>query len=177
MVSDIKAYPTKTGAMMYAMVVDGNRYGVGNKPPAAKPGDTVSFTATQNGNFLNADVKTLTVVANAAAAVASAGGLSKPVGTASGDYKQDVISRQAAYNTAIAFVQLAVDAGAIPGVGPKTSAVEKYSLLEAMVDQKAEELLQINTDGKTTFPASRNKPAAVASGSDIPPDSGVTGWE
>jgi hypothetical protein len=169
MVSEIKAFPTKTGAMMYTMIVDGNRYGCGNKPPSAKAGDTVSFTATQNGNFLNADTRTLSVVANAAAAVQQVGGLAKPAATAGGDYKQDVISRQSSYNTAIAFVAAVVAAGALPGTTAKTTPAEKYALLEALVDEKAAEFLLTNTEGKTKFKPRAAKPVAgaVSSSSDV----------
>lgn len=169
-VSEIKAFPTKTGAMMYTLIVDGTRYGCGNKPPAAKAGDTVSFTATQNGNFQNVDVRTLVVQASAAAV-----GLAKPVATAGGDYKQDVISRQSSYNTAIAFIQAVVAAGAIPGTTAKTTPAEKYDILTALVDEKAAELLLINTEGKTSFKPRPPKPAPPGQPSE--PGATSTEWE
>lgn len=127
---------------MYSIKVDGVMYGTGSVEPKAGVGDTVAFVVTENGKYKNADMKTFSVEAGAPVRAPAASG-----GNSYND-RQPVIARQSALNSAIAFVQMIVDAGALPGTTAKSTPDEKYGIAEALVNEKAEEFYECSTDGR-----------------------------
>lgn len=109
----------------YDIQVAGQWYGYGFFKPNAKEGDYVTFTVSQNGNFKNVERGTLKVgkapkdYSETKTAVKAAVG--------SYDARQDTISRQAASNTAIAWVNTLLAAGALPAA-PKTKGAFQAAL-------------------------------------------------
>ena len=110
----------KVGAQQktaYDMQIAGQWYGYGFFAPKAKEGDYVTFSATQNGNFWNIDRGSMKVGKAPAEAAKPSGNVRAAVNTF--DARQDAISRQAASNTAIAWITVLQTAGALP-TGSKT---------------------------------------------------------
>lgn len=155
-VDAVKDFPTRTGATMYSLIVDGGRYGCGSRKPACKPGDTVTFDMVQKGEYKNIEMSTLVVEAGVPrqpARSSSGGGFS--------DNRQETISKQAALNTAISFVKMVVDAGALPGTTAKLSAEDKYGIIEGLVDRKVQEFYEFSTGSALAEgPSKQEAPAA-----------------
>lgn len=112
----------------YDLNVNGQWYGYGFYAPKASEGDYVTFEATQNGNFHNVERGTLKVgkAPPEEAKRAVQANVKQAVG--SYDARQDAISRQAASNTAIAWLTLLHAAGALP----LSTSKSKGSQQEAM---------------------------------------------
>lgn len=117
---DIQSRTVAGGKTAYDIVVAGQKYGAGFFKPKANVGDYVTFVEVANGNFKNVERGTLKASANkpagyaepsAAPAAASKSGVRAAV--TSFDTRQDAISRQAASNTAIAWVTFLQNAGAL----------------------------------------------------------------
>lgn len=141
-VESIKDFPSPRGTM-YSIKVNGVMYGTGSVQPKAGVGDTVAFEVTENGKYKNANMKTFSVEAGApVGAPTSTGG-----GGSSYSDRQPVIARQAALNTAVAFLEVVVAAGALP-VPAKASSEEKYGILEALRNELAEEFYIASTEGR-----------------------------
>lgn len=124
---------TKTA---YNIVVGGQSYGAGLFKPKVNEGDYVTFVAESNGNFLNVERGTLKTgkapAGEAKQAVATA--VKQAVGGY--DARQDAISRQAASNTAIAWVTLLHNAGALPtGAKSKGSQQEALDIIRAQYEK------------------------------------------
>lgn len=139
-VEAIKEFPYN-GKVMYSLKVNGEMYGTGSVKPKAGVGDTVAFEVKENGKYKNADMKTFSVEAGApvGASAPTSGGKRDWVDT------QPVIERQSALNSAIGFLNVVVAAGAIPGTTTKSTADEKYGILEALLTEKAEEFHAAST--------------------------------
>lgn len=112
---DVQARTVAGGKTAYDIVVAGQKYGAGFFKPKANVGDYVEFTASQNGNFRNVERGTLKVSANKAPATEAAiqRGSTVKAAVSSFDTRQDAISRQAASNTAISWVEFLFQAGAL----------------------------------------------------------------
>lgn len=102
---DIRSRNTSVG-QMYDVVVDGNTYGNGKYAPRGiSVGDTVSFDCEVRGNYKNVAKGTLRKVDAAAASPSTISGTAPLRDLPPTDAeKQTIISRQAAMNTAVAFV-------------------------------------------------------------------------
>lgn len=114
--------PQKKNA--YDMQVGGQWYGYGFFAPKAKEGDYVTFTGVQNGNFWNVERGSLKV--GKAPKEDTKPAVRQAVN--SFDARQDAISRQAASNTAIAWLGLLHAAGALPISASKTKGAQQEAL-------------------------------------------------
>jgi hypothetical protein len=139
-VEDVYSFDSKVGKL-YGIMVDGEKYGTYKTKPDCSAGDTVSFRFKVSGDYNNIDTKTLEITAGVPTA-----GLAKPSGGAFKD-KQEVISRQSALNSALAFVQILVDADAVPGVAKATKSDDKFSILRGIVAETAEEFYTASMAG------------------------------
>lgn len=130
--------------VMYSIKVNDTLYGMGSNKPKCNVGDTVSFSYTEKGQYKNVDTKAgIEILAGPPAAQQSSGG-----GGSGYQDKQVVISRQSALNSALQFVEILVAADAVPGVGKTTKVEDKYSILEHLVNEKAEEFYVANMAGQ-----------------------------
>jgi hypothetical protein len=127
---------------MYNVEVDGRKYGFGKYPPKNfAVGDYVEFNVdSTNPRFPKMDYKTVKVIPEPADAPAPAprtasGGFGKSYGGYNDDKRQEVISRQAARNSAIAaFAELrALDALPVPAKTAK--AADKFDLYIGIIDE------------------------------------------
>jgi hypothetical protein len=132
----------KNGKVFYSIkMADGTLYGTGVKKPAVSNGDHITFEATQNGKYWNADANTIQIVPQPAAQTADATPARSQSRNDDGREKywqdkaknditnQRVISRQACNNTAVQLVtaMLAKDLVALPAKkGDAATAVEAY---------------------------------------------------
>lgn len=128
---DILEKDTKAGKMYDLVFSDGTKVGAGKYPPKnLEKGGYYNYEFTVNGNFKN-------LTSGSMSKIAAPQGIAAPAAPAPSTTSyggrtastQDVISRQAAANTAIEFVRLLVEADALPI--PKTAKSDrKADLLE-----------------------------------------------
>lgn len=113
-IQDIRSRSTSVGEM-YDIVVDGNTYGVGKYAPrGVTRGDTVSFTSEARGNYKNVAKGTLRKVEAMEAPKAISGDAPLRALPPTDAERQGIISRQAALNTAVAFVSALTAAECVP---------------------------------------------------------------
>lgn len=132
---------TKTA---YDIYVNGQKYGAGLFAPKAKEGDYVTFEANQSQYGWDVVARTLRVGKapdgeQAAPPVSRSAG-----GVPSFDKKQDAISRQAASNTAIAFMQLLAAQDALPVPASKSKG-DKQAVLETLLQGYEKRFYEANT--------------------------------
>ena len=143
-IQQIKTKQTKIGTM-YDIQVNGDFWGVGKYAPKAKEGDYVTFTPEYNGNFKNVERGTLKVSANKPANTGNAQASSNVrAASNSFDARQDAISRQAASNTAIAWLTMLHTAGALP-VSTSKSKGGQQEALDVLRRQYEKEFYEANT--------------------------------
>lgn len=131
------------GRTAYNIKVAGESYGAGLYAPKAKEGDYVRFNVDMNGRYKNVARNSLKVSKNKppAEAVAAA-----KAGPAAGGYdnRQDIISRQAAMNSALAFMELLhkTEGLAIPASGSKD---KKEAAAVALLQGYIKDFYEMNT--------------------------------
>lgn len=157
--------------VMHNIEVDGKTYGCGKFPlKGVREGDYISFDAIQKGRFFQVDYKTVQKLAEPPAS--AAGPSSSPSlvrGPTKGYYpeeeRQKVISRQAARNAALTFVQLAQAEGALEI--PKTAkAGAKFDLLLGIVDEITERFNAYAMTGKNKDVEAEDEPKAAGAPDD-----------
>jgi hypothetical protein len=147
-VQAINAKPVSGGKTAYDIVVAGQSYGVGLYAPKCKIGDYVKFEIDDSRGYKNVARNSLKVSANKppAEAMEQAAATAPSVSTTGGtvDHRQEVISRQAASNTAIEFMKVlsANDALGLPKTDTKGKRME---VLEAMLAKYTQEFYEKNT--------------------------------
>lgn len=114
----------------YSIIIDDVFYSTYTTKPKCNEGDTITMNFTKRGRFCNADPKSIEINDAAPAAVASseAGG--------KGKNKQDIIQYQAARNTAMEFLKITLEQGAVK-LSAKQDAKydELMGLLHEVTDQ------------------------------------------
>ena len=145
-VEEVTQFNSSAG-LLYGIKVNGENYGTYKTKPACNKGDTVSFRFKANGNYKNVDMKTLEIQAGVPQVQTVLGPLSVPAPREPYVDKQPIIARQAALNTAVAFLDVLVAAGAVPGIGKTTKPEEAYGILEALLNEKADEFYTASMAG------------------------------
>lgn len=132
---------------MYDIKVNGTKYGAGKfKPKGVAKGDYVKFTAEQRGQYWNVKgaIQKLDKPAGVAAPARSSGSVG-------GDDRQVVISKQAALNTSLAFVEVLTAHGAVP-MPAKIAQDKKADLLERIVFDYAAKFYKFSTGNDLEIP-------------------------
>ena len=144
-IQQLKSKQTKIGEM-WDINVNGDWFGVGKYKPKAKEGDYVTFTPEYNGNFKNVERGTLKVSQNKPSNAGSSSSTQQAVRSASNsfDARQDAISRQAASNTAIAWLTLLNTAGALP-IATSKSKGSQQEAMDVIRRQYEKEFYEANT--------------------------------
>lgn len=145
-----------TVGKMYDINVDGTKIGVGKFKPKVNVGDYVEATYTEKGQYKNLDRNGLRVMA------APANGGPKPSASGSSpgyDNRQDTISKQAASNTAIAWINTLMTADALPVV--KAAKDKKADLMDELRLKYTAEFFQLATGNEMLLPE-LDKAAATA---------------
>lgn len=132
---------TKTA---YDIYVGGQKYGAGLWAPKAKEGDYVTFNANPSQYGFDVERGTLKVgkAPKGAAEAATKAAVKTAVG--SFDARQDAISRQAASNTASAWVSFLHQAGALPISASKSKGAQAEAL-DVIRRQYEKEFFEGNT--------------------------------
>ena len=130
---EVKTKQTSAGEMYDLLFDNGEKVGVGKfKPKNAEPGKYYEYEVKMNGTFKNLAPGSLKqVVAPPASSPQPVSG-AKPAGGGGYDARQDTISKQAAFNTAIALVKLMQDADALP-IPASVKKDKKADAIEAIV--------------------------------------------
>lgn len=176
-VQEIQTRSVAGGKTAYNIVVAGQSYGAGLYAPKASVGDYVEFTVDEARGYKNVARGTLTVQKNkggaSAAAPAAAPVAAKPAAV-NYDARQDTISRQAAANTALQFLNLAVSTGALelPKSGKKGAQLDA---LETIVHEYTASFYERATgtvykDISPNAPEESDTPADVAEDAGLPED-------
>ena len=153
-VESIKTFDAAGGKTMYNLTVGGERYGFGSNKPNCNEGDTIEFEYESKGQYKNGNSKSVTVVAKSTGAASSGGGsYGKTPAT------QTTISKQAALNSALAFVNILVAAEAVPGVTKTAKSEDKYGILESLVVEKTHEYYAQSTGTEWPEEEVDSKPA------------------
>lgn len=143
-VEEVTSFNSSAGTL-YGIKINGENYGTYKTKPNCNKGDTVSFRFKANGNYKNVDMKTLEIQAGVPQATPE---LARPAPPREPYVdKQPIIARQAALNTAVAFLDVLVAAGAVPGIGKTTKPEEAYGILEALLNEKADEFYTASMAG------------------------------
>lgn len=140
---------------MYNVKVNGKSYGHGKAEPKFEVGDYISFDVEKRGRFENMVSRSIRVLdeppASAPAPQPSYGGGGKRQWNAGNDdKKQEAISKQAARNTAIEFMNLLASQDALP-VGKTAKPEAKYTALRGILERLTEEFY-LYSQGKAAKP-------------------------
>jgi hypothetical protein len=137
-VTKLGSRPTQFGEM-YFMEVAGQMVGVGKYPPKVNEGDYIRVPIERKGNYINlAKGGKPEKISAEDAPAQSAPAAGKSYTPYNDDKRQEVISRQAARNTAMQFLNLLVTQEAV--TFPKTAAPDKRAaILRAHLEKLTEE--------------------------------------
>lgn len=130
-IQEIQTKSVAGGRTAYGVVVGGQAYGAGLYAPKAKVGDYVEFGVDESRGYKNIERNTLKVLPykpSPEEKAAAAAPVSKPAAS-SYDARQDAISRQAASNTALAYLQLQQAVGALPLPSKKADVAQALDAL------------------------------------------------
>jgi hypothetical protein len=134
-VTNIRERDTAVGTM-YDVEINGKLFGAGKYAPKCKVGQYVKFEAKYNGKYANVGGKIQIIDASEAGpapAAASSGGGGRSY-QANDDKRQEIISRQAARNTAVAFLQILADKDAIPMPASAKTPAQRFEVLATFLD-------------------------------------------
>lgn len=151
-VQDIRSRTTSYGEM-YDVVVDGNSYGNGKySPRGITTGDTVEFDVEIKGNFKNIAPRSLRKVDPSRVPQQSAQSIEQKVRSMppSDAQKQQIISRQAALNTAVAHVSAMLRAECVP---LPNKVADRMSYVNSLVLAFASGFHNISVGSPITYPA------------------------
>lgn len=139
-VTKISVFDSSYGPM-HNVTVDGETYGFGKVRPSFSEGAKVAFEWTAKGKYKNADPKTVEVLekvsSTPAAAPAKGSYNSSRFDPETEKKRQDIISRQAAANTAVATFNALAALDLLP-IGKSGKASDKYDAALAVLDELAD---------------------------------------
>ena len=165
---------TKVGDMFDLVFTNGDRLGAGKYlPKNAVPGKYFNYEVETNGNFKNLARNSLVegkAPEGAAASAASSAAPARASGGNSYDSRQDVISKQAAFNTSIAFVKLLAESDALP-IAASVKAAKKADAIEAIVLDYASKFHKRSTGTALNF-----DDEALAAVGDLSEVDAATSW-
>lgn len=171
-IQDISSRGVSGNRTAYGLVVDGENYSVGlYAPRGVAVGDNVEFEVEVNGQYRNVAKGTLRKAYGAAASPAP---IDQPMPTSAPSTKpfvsdtdrQSIISRQAALNTALSYVNILLETESVPL--PKTAA-DRLAFIESLVFDSTAKFHKFSTGNDVEIPEyvgagskkSAKKPAAA----------------
>lgn len=130
----IEEKQTSAGKMYDFVFSDGNKVGAGKFPPKGfAVGDYVNYDVTMRGQYKNLAAGSMSKATPPAGVPAPSAAPARPASNyVSGDKRQETISKQAALNTALTFVNLLQSAEALP-MKKTTKTDAKADILEEIV--------------------------------------------
>ena len=162
---------TKVGDMFDLVFTNGDRLGAGKYlPKNAVAGKYFNYEVETNGNFKNLARNSLVEGKAPEGQTAAAAVPSRAAGGNSYDSRQDVISKQAAFNTSIAFVKLLAESDALP-IAASVKAAKKADAIEAIVLDYASKFHKRSTGTALNF-----DDEALAAVGDLSEVDAATSW-
>lgn len=147
-VQEIQTRSVAGGKIAYNIVVGGQSYGAGLYAPKCKEGDYVKFGVDESRGYKNVERGTLKVSKDKPPAEAvAAAAATAPKQTSTGgsvDTRQDIISRQSATNSAIAFLAVAQAADAL-GLPKTDTKGQRIAALDQLLAKYTQYLYESNT--------------------------------
>lgn len=135
-IQEIQTKQTSVGPMYDLVMSDGNRVGAGKfRPKGVDQGDYVNYDIVMRGQYMNLAPGSLSKApapAGVAAPAANAAPAQSRPAYQSNDKRQEVISKQAALNTALTFVNLLSSNEALP-LTKSVKADKKADIIEEIV--------------------------------------------
>lgn len=171
-VNEILKKDTKAGTMYDFVLSDGNKVGAGKFPPKnIEVGDYIEYDVSMNGNFKNFAPGSVSKLDKPAGVTPPS---AKPGFVPQGDKRQEVISKQAAVNTALAFVTLLSQNDALP-IPKATKTADKADLIQEVVDMYTGHFYKQATGQEMDF---ADKPSRPAPSKDLAAqEAGDGNWE
>ena len=181
-IQDISSRSVAGNRTAYGIVIDGNNYSVGlYAPRGVAVGDNVEFEVEVNGQYRNVARGTLRKVYGAAATAsppstpspAPQASTNSPIGGrpfVSDTDRQSIISKQAALNTAISYVNVLLETESVPL--PKTAA-DRLAFIESLVFDSTAKFHKFSTGNDVEIPeyvgtAGQKKAAAKKAAAEEP---------
>ena len=165
---------TSTGKQMTDLIFsNGDKVGAGLYPPKGiEQGKFYSYEIDLNGNFKNLRKNSMVEGKAPEGTSPSAAAPASPIrgGGNSYDSRQDVISKQAAFNTSIAFVKLLAESDALP-IAASVKAAKKADAIEAIVLDYASKFHKRSTGTALNF-----DDEALAAVGDLSEVDAATSW-
>lgn len=130
---EVQTKQTKIGPMYDLVFDNGDKVGAGKyQPKNATPGKYYSYEINVNGNFKNLAPGSLREVAAPPASSPQTSAAPARSSSSGFDTRQDTISKQAAFNTALSLVKILQDADALP-IAASVKKDKKADTIEAIV--------------------------------------------
>ena len=157
-IQDISSRSVAGNRTAYGIVIDGNNYSVGlYAPRGVAVGDNVEFEVEVNGQYRNVARGTLRKTYGATAsvpttpgtAIATAPPAANPKSFVSDTDRQSIISKQAALNTAISYVNVLLETESVPL--PKTAA-DRLAFIESLVFDSTAKFHKFSTGNDVEIP-------------------------
>ena len=181
-IQDISSRSVSNNRTAYGIVIDGQNYSVGlYAPRGVAVGDNVEFEVEVNGQYRNVAKGTLRKVYGAAATASPPSAPSaspqastnSPIGGktfVSDTDRQSIISKQAALNTAISYVNVLLETESVPL--PKTAA-DRLAFIESLVFDSTAKFHKFSTGNDVEIPeyvgtAGQKKAAAKKAAAEEP---------
>jgi hypothetical protein len=153
------------GKNLYGLEVNGKSYGTGTKKPTVVAGDYVEFEADTSGKYAKADffsIKKIEAPAGSAATGPTGGGYRYGAGD---DKKQEVISKQAARNSAIAFFAQLAALDALPTPAKTAKIDARMELYLGILDKMTTDFFDYSM-GKSKAPTKEESKSVDGSAAD-----------
>lgn len=139
----------------YTVTINNDRYNAGNYPPKYVVGDYITASYSVNGRYKKLDHKSVRKVDPGS--VPETPATSAPASTVGGaafssrhsDNNQRVIARQAARNTAIAFMGILKDTDSLP-VAKSSKPADRYEALRGILERLTTEFFSFSVGESPT---------------------------
>lgn len=133
-VQEVRAYQTKAG-QMYSIKMNGVDYSTGKTKPEVTGGDRISLTYVENGQYKNADLRSITVLQKQAEPSVGTKEIQQGSPYGKSSEQQIIISRQAARNTAIQYLELLRNVEAIPFPASAGTPKKRFDIMAILLEQ------------------------------------------
>lgn len=158
-IGEIKLQDTAYGTM-YNFVINGETFGAGKFPPkGVASGDYIEFEFEEKGRYKNLNSKSVKKVAAPTGAQVATAAAATVTATRSFGKDQETISKQAARNTAVAFLTLLASQDAIP-VAASAKPPARFEAIRAMLEKLTQEFYDYST-GKSPTPLTDSAESAT----------------
>ena len=175
-VDKILTFKGPKGAMYSIKLMDGELYGTSYNKPTVEAGDTIELEFKVNGQYKNADNKSIVVLSKGGSqSVASSGSVGTSAATSGysggstwgkNTEQQIIISRQAARNTAIEWLNLLAGQEALPLPASAKTPKAKFQFLEVLLEQITGQFFDYS-QGKEGTKSSSSGPSKSTEFSDL----------